>query len=177
MAHPFFTIGHSTRTLEEFSELLTAQEVRTIVDVRTVPRSRTNPQFNQDTLPASLAPYGLAYVHLPELGGLRGRPRELRVSPNTIWRNQSFRNYADYAMSEPFRSGLAELIRIGRESRSAIMCAEALWWRCHRRIVADYLVSRGEVLFHILGRHEVAAAKLSAAARLGQEGTLIYDVE
>ena len=176
MEHPFFTIGHSTRSIGEFPELLTSNDIRTVVDVRTVPRSRTNPQFNRDTLPESLAQLGIGYVHIPELGGLRGRRAEIDASPNTVWQNESFRNYADYAMTEPFMAGLLKLVEIGHAARSAIMCAEAVWWRCHRRIIADYLVSRGERVMHILGRGRVDRAELSAAARLSPTGLLIYDV-
>lgn len=176
MAHPFFTIGHSTRSIDEFLELLTAHGIRTVVDVRTVPRSRTNPQFNRDTLPKSLAQLGIGYVHIPELGGLRGRAAGIETSPNTIWQNESFRNYADYAMTGPFMAGLRKLTEIGHAAPSAIMCAEAVWWRCHRRIIADYLVSRGESVMHILGPGRADPAKLSAAARPGPNGVLIYDV-
>jgi uncharacterized protein (DUF488 family) len=177
MAHPFFTIGHSTRGIDEFGELLASHAVRIVVDVRRMPHSRANPQFDLRTLPESLSRQHVDYVHIPELGGLRGRPSGVDASPNTAWRNKSFRNYADYAMTEPFRVGLDRLIGIGRDARSAVMCAEALWWRCHRRIIADYLVSRGERVWHILGPHNAAAATLSANARPAGRGTLIYDVE
>ena len=176
MAHPFFTVGHSTRTIDEFSEVLNSQDVRIVVDVRTLPRSRTNPQFNRDTLPGSLAQLGIVYVLIPELGGLRRRPAKIEASPNTVWQNESFRNYADYAMTEPFMAGFLKLIEIGHAARSAIMCAEAVWWRCHRRIIADYLISRGERVMHILERGRVDRAELSAAARLSPTGLLIYDV-
>lgn len=176
MTHPFFTIGHSTRSLDEFSSLLKSHDVGTVVDVRSVPRSRANPQFNREVLPESLARLGIAYVHVPELGGLRGRRAGMVTSPNTVWENESFRNYADYAMTEPFMAGLSKLVEIGRAARSAIMCAEAVWWRCHRRIIADYLVSRGECVIHILGPGRANRAELSPAARLSPEGLLIYDV-
>ena len=176
MAHSFFTIGHSTRSIEEFSELLGRHDIRLVVDVRSIPRSRANPQFNRETLPAELAPHGIGYRHIPELGGRRSRSAAVESSPNTAWQNLSFRNYADYAMTEPFGLGLEQLVELGRDRRSAIMCAEAVWWRCHRRIIADYLVSRGECVLHILGRDQIAVAKLSPAARRTSEGTLIYDV-
>jgi uncharacterized protein (DUF488 family) len=175
MTNPFFTIGHSTRSLSEFLELLSSNGITTVADVRAVPRSRTNPQFNRDTLPESLAQVGIAYVHIPELGGLRGRRAEIDASPNIVWQNESFRNYADYAMTEPFMAGFLKLLDLGHAARSAIMCAEAMWWRCHRRIIADYLVSRGECVMHILGRGRVDRAELSAAARLSPTGLLIYD--
>ncbi len=143
MPHPFFTIGHSTRSVPEFVELLRSAEVRLVVDVRTVPRSRTNPQFNRDVLPESLTAYQIAYEHIAELGGLRGRQRLAEPSPNGFWENGSFRNYADYALSESFAAGLVRLRELGAERRTAIMCAEAVWWRCHRRIIADYLLAAG----------------------------------
>jgi uncharacterized protein (DUF488 family) len=174
MPNPFFTIGHSTRPIEDFAALLEAAEVKLIVDVRTVPRSRTNPQFNRDVLPASLAPYGVAYEHLPELGGLRGPQRDISPDVNSFWDNASFHNYADYAMGEDFRSGLEKLRQLGRTARLAIMCAESLWWRCHRRIITDYLIASGEEVFHILGPGPIEPARLTPAARLGPAGTLTY---
>ena len=132
-AEPFFTIGHSTRSIEEFIALLREAEIGVLVDVRTMPRSRTNPQFNQETLPEALRASGILYEHLKELGGLRGRT--LPDSPNGFWENQSFRNYADYALGSAFRAGLARLVAIGSARRAAIMCAEAVWWQCHRRIM------------------------------------------
>jgi len=177
MSNPFFTIGHSTRGTEQFVALLKAAEVELIVDVRTVPRSRANPQFNRDVLPASLGAHGVAYKHLPELGGLRGT--RLGVSPevNAFWDNASFHNYADYAMSEQFRSGLEELRELGHASRSSVMCAEAVWWRCHRRIIADHLLAAGEEVFHILGPGHVEQARLTPAARVGPDGLLTYPKE
>src|SRR5215831_1758132 len=143
MPNPFFTIGHSTRSIAELVELLRASEVATVVDVRTVPRSRTNPQFNRDTLPDALAPFQIGYQHIAALGGLRGKARDLSPDVNGFWRVQSFHNYADYALGEAFRAGLAELRDLGHTRRSAIMCAEAVWWRCHRRIITDYLIAAG----------------------------------
>ena len=174
MSNPYFTIGHSTRSLGEFAALLQASDVGTVVDVRTVPRSRTNPQFNRDTVPDDLAPFGLAYEHVAELGGLRGRRHAVQPSPNGFWDNQSFRNYADYAMTDEFRAGLDRLRAIGSERSCAIMCAEAVWWRCHRRIITDYLLSRGERVFHILGIGNVQPAAPTAAARRQPDGTLVY---
>src|SRR5262249_49758089 len=130
---PFHTIGHSTRTIEEFVALLREAEAALVVDVRTVPRSRTNPQYNRDTLPGALAPVGIGYEHVAALGGLRGRKREVPADVNGFWENASFHNYADYAMGEDFSHGLARLRELGAARRCAIMCAEAVWWRCHRR--------------------------------------------
>jgi uncharacterized protein (DUF488 family) len=177
MANPFFTIGHSTRPIEEFVSLLMEAEVRLVADVRTVPRSRFNPQFNRDALPASLAARGIAYQHLPALGGLRGAQRGVSPETNAFWENASFHNYADYAMSQEFRSGLRTLRELGITGRSCVMCAESLWWRCHRRIIADYLIAAGEDVFHILGEGHIERAHSTPAARLGPRETLTYPKE
>jgi uncharacterized protein (DUF488 family) len=174
MPNPFFTIGHSTRPIEEFAALIEAAEVKLVVDVRTVPRSRTNPQFNRDVLPASLGAIGVGYQHLPELGGLRGHQRDVPPEVNGFWDNASFHNYADYAMSADFRSGLEKLRELGHAVRATVMCAESLWWRCHRRIIADYLIASGEEVFHILGPGHVELARMTPAARVGPAGTLTY---
>src|SRR6266480_3856875 len=158
----FFTIGHSTRSVAELVELLQSAGVALLADVRTIPRSRTNPQFNIDAVPAELAAHGIAYEHFPELGGRRGRAPN---SPNDFWENNSFRNYADYAGTEAFRAGLERLRRLGEDRTVAIMCAEAVWWRCHRRIIADYLICAGERVFHILAAGKIEPAKLTPAAR------------
>ena len=174
MSRPFFTIGHSTRSLEEFVGLIAEADIRLVVDVRTVPRSRTNPQFNPDVFAAALAESRIGYQHIAALGGLRGRTSNIAAEVNSFWKNRSFHNYADYAMSAAFRSGLAELRRLGHASPCAIMCAEAVWWRCHRRIIADYLLASGETVFHILGNRRIETARLTAAAKLQPEGTLSY---
>ncbi|MGO8677713.1 MAG: DUF488 family protein [Limisphaerales bacterium] len=134
------TIGHSTRTLEEFTDLLQAHGTTRVVDVRTVPRSRHNPQFNNGSLPLALRKAGLSYVHLPGLGGLRHAKRD---SLNVGWRNASFRGYADYMQTPAFEQGLEELIRLANQDRIALMCAEAVPWRCHRSLIADALLVRG----------------------------------
>ena len=174
MSNPFFTIGHSTRPIDEFVALLTTAEVRLVVDVRTVPRSRTNPQFNREVLPASLAAHGIAYEHLAALGGLRGKQLGVNSDVNAFWANASFHNYADYAMSEGFHAGLRNLRELGRSARAAVMCAESLWWRCHRRIIADYLIAAGEEVFHILGLGHIEPARLTPEARVEPEGRLTY---
>jgi uncharacterized protein (DUF488 family) len=160
---PVFTIGHSTRTIPEFVELLRAGEVQVVVDIRTVPRSRTNPQYNLDTLPEELAPYQIEAMRIAALGGLR---KKSTVGPevNGFWNNASFHNYADYALSPEFHAGLAELLDISAQKRTAIMCAETLWWRCHRRIVADYLINAGRTVYHLMGKHDVDPAKMTDAA-------------
>ena len=146
-----------------------------MVDVRTVPRSRTNPQYNRDVLPAALAAHDLGYVHLAALGGLRSRAKEVAPEVNAFWQNRSFHNYADYAMGEAFRSGLQELISLAEASGPcAVMCSEGLWWRCHRRIIADYLIAAGHPVSHILPGGEVKAAEMTGAAKPGAGGALVY---
>lgn len=174
MTKEFFTIGHATRPIAEFIELLTEAEVRLVVDVRTVPRSRTNPQFDRETLAVSLAVFDIGYRHIAALGGLRSRRREISASINAYWQNQSFHNYADYAVSREFRSGLDELRELGHARRCAVMCAETLWWRCHRRIIADYLLAAGDSVFHILRAGQVEPARMTAAAKRRPDGALIY---
>lgn len=144
MTERIFTIGHSTRPIDEFLGMLEGHGIRNLVDVRTIPRSRHNPQFNREELSRALHNLGLHYRHLPALGGLR-KPR--RDSMNTAWRNESFRGYADYMQTAPFQEALELLVDLGRKEPTAIMCAEAVPWRCHRSLIADALLARGiEVL-------------------------------
>lgn len=173
----FFTIGHSTRTIAEFVDLLRESRVDFVVDVRSIPRSRTNPQFNGDSLPGTLAPWQIGYDHIAALGGLRGRTRNMEPSPNGYWRVRSFRNYADYALTEGFAGGLAQLKTLGSRHRCAIMCAEVVWWRCHRRIITDYLLSQGEQVMHILGASHVDEASLTPGAVVCGGGRIIYPPE
>lgn len=174
MASAFYTIGHSTHPLGEFVGLLAGAGVGFVADVRTVPRSRTNPQFNMETLPGALAPHGIGYEHIATLGGLRGRARGVPRALNGLWTNDSFHNYADYALGEPFQAGLARLIDIGRGTPAAVMCAEAVWWRCHRRVVADHLIARGEAVFHIMGEGRLEPARLTPGAVVCADGTINY---
>lgn len=169
MHHPFFTIGHSTRSIEEFAELLQAGGVQLVVDVRTVPRSRRNPHYNTDVLGEKLAPWQIGYVRIAELGGLRGRSSEVPPEVNGWWDNASFHNYADYTLSDDFQRGIEELIALGRERRVATMCAESVWWRCHRRIIADHLLARGEEVFHLMGADRIEPAKLNEGAKVDGE--------
>ncbi len=141
------TIGHSTRTLETFIQLLTSNRVATLVDIRTIPRSRHNPQFNGDTLPASLSAAGIGYRHMPGLGGLR-RPRP--DSPNLGWLNSSFRGFADYMQTPEFETNLQALIALSQQGTIVLMCAEAVPWRCHRSLIADALLVRGIPVEHII---------------------------
>ena len=174
MPHAFFTIGHSTRTIEEFVVLLKEAGVRLVVDVRTVPRSRTNPQYNRDVLPNTLGEFQIGYEHIAALGGLRGHKRSTPEATNAFWQNQSFHNYADYAMSVEFRAGLARLRELGHSTSCAIMCAEAVWWRCHRRIITDYLIAAGEEVFHIMGDGRIEPARMTDGARPAADGVLTY---
>ena len=169
-----FTIGHSTRTLAEFMPLLGEVRVDLVVDVRSLPRSRTNPQFNVDVLPGALAASRIGYRHLPALGGLRHRRKSAMPSPNTLWRNASFQNYSDYAETDAFREGLEELRALGRDKCCIIMCAEAVWWRCHRRIIADYLLASGVPVAHVMGHGKIVPAKLTPGVRSQPGGTLVY---
>ena len=172
--HRFYTIGHSTRPVIELVHLLRENGVDLLVDVRTVPRSRTNPQFNADVLTDTLESYQIGYRHLPKLGGLRGRRKGAAPSPNTFWDNESFRNYADYTATPDFREGFAELISLGGTHVCAIMCAEAVWWRCHRRIITDYLIAAGEHVLHIMAPGKIEPARMTEAAVRQPGGTLIY---
>jgi uncharacterized protein (DUF488 family) len=163
-----FTIGHSTRTLDEFVDLLEAYGVTLVVDVRSVPRSRHNPQFNKETLPESLKLAGVNYVHMPDIGGLR---RTKPDSVNTAWKNKSFRGYADYMQTKEFTEQLLNLIALARENTVAIMCAEAVPWRCHRSLISDALVVRQVKVKHILTKDNIIRHRLSEWAHV--EGTKI----
>ena len=174
MKNPFFTIGHSTRSLEELVELLKSAQVSRLVDVRTVPKSRTNPQFNRETLPGTLRASGISYEHMAELGGLRPKSRTVPPEVNGFWTNDSFHNYADYALSQEFHSGLARLIEARSTERCAIMCSEAVWWRCHRRMVADHLIAHHAEVLHIMGQGRLHAAKLTPGAVVRADQTVVY---
>lgn len=173
----FFTIGHSTRTIVEFADLLRESGADFVVDVRSIPRSRTNPQFNRETLQGALEPWQIGYEHIAELGGRRGKSRCAGPSPNFYWRMQSFQNYADYALTAPFAAGLARLRERGGRHRCAVMCAEAVWWRCHRRIIADYLLAAGEQVIHILGKSHVDVARFTPGALVRNDMTVVYPAQ
>jgi uncharacterized protein (DUF488 family) len=163
-----FTVGHSTLPIERFIALLQTYGVKRVVDIRSAPRSRHNPQFNDTSLAESLTARRIEYVHMQALGGLR---RAHKDSPNTGWRNESFRGYADYMQGEEFRDALETLIRMSRQERAAIMCAEAVPWRCHRSLVADALTVRGIPAVEILSESSYRMHKLTPFARV--EGTRI----
>jgi uncharacterized protein (DUF488 family) len=158
-----YTIGHSTRALAELIALLREHSVTTLADVRTVPRSRRNPQFNRETLREAVGAAGIVYVHLPGLGGFRA-PRP--DSPNTGWVNSSFRGYADYMLTEEFARNLDELLDLAARATVALMCAEALYWRCHRSLIADALAVRGVSVAHILRPGHLAPHHLTPFARV-----------
>ena len=165
-----WTVGHSTRTLGEFIDLLTVYEIEALADVRRFPASRKYPHFHQDALRVSLPEVGVEYALLPELGGRR-RPRP--DSHNTVWRNESFRGYADYMETEGFRAGIERILELASRKRTAVMCAEAVWWRCHRSLIADYLKAAGVCVRHILDGTKSELHPYTSAARF-KDGTLSY---
>ncbi len=165
-----WTIGHSTRTFDEFLALLQSADIGGVADVRRFPGSRRLPHFGRENLAEALARAGVAYEHLPELGGRR-RPRP--DSPNTAWRDESFRGYADYMITHEFRAGIAHLLELGGRTRTAFMCAEALWWHCHRGLIADYLKAHGHDVLHILGPGKIEPHPYTSAARI-VNGVLSY---
>ncbi len=167
---PVYTIGHSTRTIPEFVELLRVGVVEMVIDVRSIPRSRTNPQFNLDALPVELAEYQIGHTRIPELGGRRKKSKTVPPEINGFWTNQSFHNYADYALSSEFRLGLSQLRELSLDRRCAIMCSEAVWWRCHRRIVADYLLDSDRSVIHLMAPARADPAMLTKAATPARDG-------
>ena len=167
------TIGHSTRTLETFIHLLQIYDAKQVIDVRTVPRSRYNPQFNHETLAEDLKAAGIGYLHMPGLGGLR-RPRPDSI--NLGWRNASFRGFADYMRTPEFENHLNELAKLAQRKRTAVMCAEALPWRCHRSLISDALEIRGIKVAHILSATHLQPHRMTPFARW--EGkSLVYPAE
>ena len=165
-----WTLGHSTRPIDEFIRVLRAHEIILLVDVRTVPRSRYNPQFNTDTLSESLKEAGLVSLHMPALGGLRKAQKD---SINIGWRNASFRGYADYMQTDKFQRALEELMAYGTDTRTAIMCAEAVPWRCHRSLIADALTSKGWEVRHIMSPEKATLHVLTSFAHF-EKGALTY---
>ncbi|MBS0468939.1 MAG: DUF488 domain-containing protein [Proteobacteria bacterium] len=176
MKPTFYTVGHSNHSLPDFLALLAPVGVECLVDIRKLAGSRAQPQFNADTLAAALALQGLDYVHLTALAGLRGRTPGMDAERNGWWDNASFHRYADYACTPAFAAGLQELLALGEHKRCALMCAEAVWWRCHRRIVTDHLLARGCQVLHIMGLGKVEAARLSSGAVVGEGGVVTYPV-
>ncbi|WP_309080803.1 DUF488 domain-containing protein [Zhihengliuella sp.] len=167
------TVGHSTHPLGEFVDLLQGAGATAVVDVRSLPGSNRHPQFNAESLAAGLSEHGIVYRRIAALGGRRNLQRAIDPEVNGFWQNRSFHNYADYALSEEFDGGLAELLEIAREARPAIMCSEAVWWRCHRRIIADHLLARGTDVRHLMPGGRVAPAELTRGA-VASGGTVEY---
>jgi uncharacterized protein (DUF488 family) len=166
-----WTIGHSTRSPDEFWHILSAHGIRQLVDVRSFPGSRRYPHFNKQRLSSFLRDHGVTYTHLPALGGRRSPQPN---SPNTAWRNAGFRGYADYLMTEEFRGGIKQLLVLANENATAIMCAEAVWWRCHRSLIADYLKVRGVTVVHLLDVAHTEIHPYTTAARV-VDGRLSYE--
>ena len=167
----FYTIGHSTRTIQELISALRAHQILTLVDIRAFPMSRRLPQFNRDSLEQSLPAAGISYLSITALGGYR--KKILEESPNIALRNQSFRNYADYMLTPEFDQAMSELLALAENSRTAYMCAERVYFRCHRMLVSDWLVAYGHEVFHIDAMGPIKPHKLTAEARI-IDGRLIY---
>jgi uncharacterized protein (DUF488 family) len=170
VATEIWTIGHSTHSILEFVAMLRAHRIEALADVRRFPGSKKYPQFNQEQLSDSLNRDGIEYVHFVELGGRR---RVQPDSPNDVWRNEAFRGYADYMMTEPFQVGMRRLAKLAARKRTAIMCAEALWWRCHRSLIADFFKVHGTVVHHILSATKTEEHPFTSAARI-VNGKLSY---
>lgn len=170
-----YTIGHSNRAAEAVVDMLREHGIGVLADVRGIPRSRHNPQFNKEDFERTLADEGIDYRHMEALGGRRNKQTER--SPNGFWDNVQFRNYADYAMGSEFREGLEQLEALAAERPAAVMCAEAVWWRCHRRIVTDYLLARGHEVVHIMDAGKAEPATMTPAAQTRGDGTVIYPPE
>ena len=165
-----WTVGHSTRPIEEFLRVLDAQRIEAIADVRRFPGSRQHPQFGREALESTLSKHGIAYLWLPELGGRR---RPSPTSPNTAWRNVAFRGYADHMASEEFARGVAKLLDLACRAHTAIMCAEAVWWRCHRALISDALCARGIEVVHITDAQHAVPHPMTEPARI-VDGRLSY---
>lgn len=174
MPEPLFTVGHSDRTIDEFTELLRDAGITRLVDIRKLPGSRAFPHFNQDVLAASLEHVGIAYDHAPALTGRRRVSKEVPFEVNGFWTNRSFHNYADHAMGDEFRSALSKLRADGAFERTTVMCSEAVWWRCHRRIIADHLLAHGDEVFHIMSTKDPHAAELTKGAVVHRDATVTY---
>jgi len=171
MISRIWTIGHSTRKIDDFISLLEENGIKLVTDVRMFPGSRRYPQFGREALAKSLSGHGIGYEHFPELGGRRKTKPD---SKNTAWRNESFRGYADYMETEDFQKGIARLVDLAEKTGpTAVMCAEAVWWRCHRSLISDYLKARGVEILHILDHNKVEPHSFTSAAKI-VNGELSY---
>jgi uncharacterized protein (DUF488 family) len=172
-AHTIYTIGHSTRSLEEFLNMLQSFDIKILADIRSLPGSRKYPQFNKEDLKISLENVGIQYLHLADLGGRRKVKKD---SKNNRWNNASFRGYADYMETEEFKNGIVKLEHIALEKPTAYMCSEAVWWRCHRSMVSDYLKAKGWTVLHIMAIQKVQEHKYTSPARI-VDGNVLYSDE
>jgi uncharacterized protein (DUF488 family) len=164
MPLPLYTVGHSDRSIEEFISILQSARIESVIDVRRLPGSRKHPQFDEDALGASLDAVGIRFDRIPELTGRRPVSKDVPFEVNAFWQNRSFHNYADHALTVEFGSGLDELISLGKDARTTVMCSEAVWWRCHRRIIADHLIARGLPVFHLMAQGREHPADLTDGA-------------
>ena len=174
MTQVFYTIGHSNRSIEEFYELLEEHNIAHVVDVRKLPGSKRYPHFNADTLGNYLAEHDVQFSRSARLTGRRKVSKDIPFQVNAWWQNRSFHNYADHALSQEFHEALRDLEKRGTETSTAIMCSEAVWWRCHRRIIADYLLVHNHQVEHILGPGQLMSAELSDGAVVQDDGTIHY---
>lgn len=174
MSGGFATIGHSNRPPQMVIDMLREAGIRLLVDVRSFPKSRSNPDFNDDRFPQRLAEHQIGYRHMLALGGRRRKQPEIDDGLNAFWRVRSFHNYADYALGSEFQGALRELVQLGREQPLAMMCSEAVWWRCHRRIITDYLLLHGHEVRHLMAPGRIDPARPSEGARLREDGAVIY---
>ena len=173
MSLPLFTVGHSTRSIEEFIALLQSAAIAVVIDVRRLPGSSRHPQFDEDSLRESLNAADIGYERIVELGGRRRVSKDVPFEVNAFWQNRSFHNYADYALSGEFESGFTRLRERGSKDRTTVMCSEAVWWRCHRRIIADHLLAHDEEVFHLMSQEQQPPASLTPGAVL-DAGSVTY---
>lgn len=170
----FATIGHSNRSPETVIDMLREAKIQLLIDVRSFPKSRSNPEFNDDRFPETLANYQIGYQHMLALGGRRPKQPDVDESLNAFWRVHSFHNYADYALGSDFQTAFHQLVELGRDRSLALMCSEAVWWRCHRRIITDYLLLNGHEVRHLMAPNRIDMAVPTEAACLREDGTVVY---
>ncbi|MEN3976898.1 DUF488 domain-containing protein [Emcibacter sp. SYSU 3D8] len=176
MSACFATIGHSNRSVETVIGMLHEADIRLLIDVRSFPKSRSNPDFNNDKFPEMLAEHQIGYRHMVALGGRRPKQPHVAESLNAFWRVPAFHNYADYALGSDFQDAFRQLVEFGHEHPLVMMCSEAVWWRCHRRIITDYLLLNGHEVRHLMAPGRAVMAEPSEGARLREDGAVIYPV-